>query len=557
MNDRNDGQAVDVLESATASLRDTRAPDGPSQQLVTSTIAAIFAETGPTTTFAPRGGKRRWRLVAASVVTVATVAGAVLIALLAYPSPSVGWADVTKAIQSQKWIRGRGALTGGRGGTMWLSPERQIWARRGGRFFQFVDGRERAKYEYFGGAIVKRPLGEEDAGRVLPMDALSRDEDAIGPWLFGRVKIVDQERREVMEGGKRWIEFQMVLFPGKANQATLRVDPETRLPVYLFVTSPDDASLSHKWEFDYPEDGPTDIYALGVPREAKIDDRMPSDEAQRLFDAMAASRAMIGDFRLMVAEDEEDRVFIVCRKGDRWRVDVCGGLDPREPAVDQAVSDWFAELLKRSNPIPLYICDGKTVYRNPSLGRSAEEDVQWRKVGRYVAPQELMSVGWVNYTGLAFAPYVKLWELVYPDLTPDGDATFELDRRPPDAPGCVLTKRSCEMTDRSVWHEWCYIAPAKGHAVVRAEIFGVPANTPPDPEASTERWSMRMEDFRQTTSGLWYPTVLRNTGFVVDREDEMAGRKPTPRTTTVYYHMDCDADLPDSLFTIGDAQVPD
>lgn len=553
MNDRNDGQAVDVLESATASLRDTRVPDGPSQQLVTSTIAAIIGHGSPPTTVAPRGWKGRWRLVAASVVTVVTVAGAVLIALLAFPSPTIGWADVTKAIQSQKWIRGTFTYPAGDRANMWLSPERQIWASRGGRDFLFFDGRERAKYEYFGGAIFKSPLGEEDAGRVLPMDALSQDKDAIGPWLFGSVKIVDQERREVMEGGKKWIEFHLVLFPGKANQATLRVDPETRLPVYLFVTSPDDASLAHRWDFDYPEDGPTDIYALGVPREAKIDDRMPSDEAQRLFDAMAASRAMIGDFRLMVAEDEEDRIFIVSRKGDRWRVDVCHGLDPREPAVDQAVSDWFAELLKRSTPIPLYICDGKTVYRNPSLGRSTEKDVRWRKVGRYVAPQDLMSVGWLRYTGLAFASYVKLWELVYPDLTPAGSTPFELDRRPPDAPGCVLTKRFSLSTGGTAWHEWCYVDPAKGHAVVRAELFYVPADTPPDPESCTEHWSMRMEDFRQTTNGLWYPTVLRNTGFVVDHEDEMAGRRPAPRTITVYYHMDCDVDLPDSLFTIDDA----
>lgn len=553
MNEHDDGRVLDVLESATESLRETEVPDGPSQQLAASTVAAIIAQTGPTTTFAPRGRKRRRRLVAASVVTVATVASAVLIALLAHPSPSVGWADVTKAIQSQKWIRGTGALTGGRRGTMWLSPERQIWADQAEHWYRFFDGRERAKYEYFGGAIVKSPLGEEDARRVLPIDALSQDKDAIGPWLFGSVKIVDQERREVMEGGKKWIEFQMVLFPGEANQATLRVDPETRLPVYLFVTSPDDASQSHKWEFDYPEEGPTDIYALGVPRETKIDDRMPSDEAQRLFDAMAASRALIGGFRLMVAEDEEDRIFIVNRKGDRWRVDVCHGLDPREPAVDQAASDWFAELLKRSTPIPLYICDGKTVYRNPSLGRSAEKDVQWRKVGRYVAPQDLMSVGWLSYTGLAFAPYVKLWELVYPDLTPAGSTPFELDRRPPDAPGCVLTKRFSLSTGGTAWHEWCYVDPAKGHAVVRAELFYVPADTPPDPESCTEHWSMRMEDFRQTTNGLWYPTVLRNTGFVVDHEDEMAGRKPTPRTITVYYHMDSDAVLPDSLFTIDDA----
>ncbi len=556
MNDHDDEQVVDVLESATESLRDTRVPDGPSQQLAASTVAAIIAQTGPPTTLAPRGKKHRWRLVAASVVTVATVAGAVLIALLIVPSPSVGWADVTKAIQSQKWIRGTLTYSDGDRANMWLSPERQIWADRGGRSFRFFDGRERAKYEYFGGAIVKSPLGEEDARRVLPTDALSQDRDVISPWLFGSVKIVDQKRLEVTEGGKKWIEFQLVLFPGKANQATLRVDPETRLPVYLFVTSPDDASAAHKWEFDYPEDGPTDIYALGVPREAKIDDRMPSDEAQRLFDAMAASRAMIGDFRLMVAEDEEDRVFIVNRKGDRWRVDVCRGLVPREPADDQAISDWFAELQKRSNPIPLYICDGKTVYRNPSYGRSTERNVQWRKDVRYLAPQDLMSVGWVSSAsaGLSFAPHIKLWGLVYPDLTPDSGTPFELEHRPSDAPGCVLVKRSCRSTGGTDWHEWCYVDPAKGYAVVRAEAFELPADTSANLEAGYEPMSFRMEGFQQSPKGLWYPTVIRYTRGVVDEKDEVPANKSTPRTTTVYYHMDLDADLPDSLFTVDEAR---
>ena len=254
-----------------------------------------------------------------AVVTVATVAGAVLIVLLIVPSPSVGWADVTKAIQSQKWIRGTVTYADGDRGTMWLSPERQILAFKSDRWFQFFDGRERAKYEYRGREkpIVRLPLGEEDAQRVLPVDALSQDKDVIGPWLFGTEKIVDQKRREVTEDGKTWVEFQLVLWRGEANQATLRVDPETRLPIYLLLTSPDDASKSFKWLFDYPEDGPTDIYALGVPRGIKIDDQVPSDEVQRVLDAMAASRRLIGDFRLLVAEEEDNRVFIVSRKGDR------------------------------------------------------------------------------------------------------------------------------------------------------------------------------------------------------------------------------------------------
>jgi len=509
-----------------------------------------------------RAKQRRWKILAASVISVATVAGGVLIALLIVPSPSVGWADVTKAIQSQKWIRGTAAFPDDRDGTMWLSPERQIWAFRSKRSFRFFDGRERAKYEYYGGsrAIERLPLGEEDARRVLPLDALSQDKDAIGPWLFGTEKIVDQKRREVTEDGKTWIEFQMVLWRGDANQATLRVDPETKLPVYLLVSAPGDASKSFKWQFDYPEDGPTDIYALGVPREIKIDDQMPSDEVQRVLDAMAASRALIGDFRLLVAEEEDNRVFIVMRKGDRWRVDVCTGFYPPKPADGGAASDWFAERLKRSEPIPQYICDGKTVYKNPKVRpiSSDGDSIQWER-SRH-APQDLLSTGGSFDRSLSCAPYVTLATFVYPDLTPIRGWGFEFDPQPADSPGCVLIKRSARTTRKEPWraHEWFYLDPAKGHAVIRAELFGLPADAPADPEVAGGQ-TIRMESFQQSPQGFWYPTVAHDTRSTVGElndKGEILQRKTAPQTTTVRYDFDFEVNLPDSLFTIDDAQLP-
>ena len=99
------------------------------------------------------------------------------------------------------------------------------------------------KYEFRAGdkSITKLPLGEDNAQRVLSMNALSHGKSAVGHWLFGTEKILSQERREVTEAGKTWIEFQMTLWRGDMNQATLRVDPETRLPVYLLLMSPKNA----------------------------------------------------------------------------------------------------------------------------------------------------------------------------------------------------------------------------------------------------------------------------------------------------------------------------
>jgi len=480
----------------------------------------------------------------------------VLIALLVVPSPSVGWADVTKAIQSQKWIRGTVTYPDGDPGTMWLSPQRQIWAFKSKRWFQFFDGRERAKYEYRGREkpIVRLPLGEEDAQRVLPVDALSQDRDAIGPWLFGTEKIVDQKRREVTEDGKTWVEFQLVLWRGDMNHATLRVDPETRLPVYLLVTSSKDAKESFKWQFDYPEDGPTDIYALGVPRGIEIDDQMPSDQVQRVLNTMAASRARIGDFRLMVAEEEDNRVFIVSRKGDRWRVDVCTGSYPPKPADGGAASDWFAERLRRFETFPQYICDGKTVYKNPRPSASDGNSIKWER-SRH-APHDLLSTGGSFERSLSAAPYVKLVTFIYPDLTPIRGWGFQFDPRPADSPGCVLIRRSARTTRKEPWtaHEWFYLDPARGHAVVRAELFGLPADAPADPVVAGGQ-TIHMEDFRRSPSGFWYPTVVRDTRSTVGElndKGEILQRKTAPRTTTVRYCLDFDAELPDSLFTIED-----
>ena len=47
-------------------------------------------------------------------------------------------------------------------------------------------------------------------------------------------------------------------------------------PVYLLAESPTGDVPPIKWEFDYPDEGPTDIYAMGVPRGTEIDDQMPS-----------------------------------------------------------------------------------------------------------------------------------------------------------------------------------------------------------------------------------------------------------------------------------------
>lgn len=511
----------------------------------------------------PRILRRSWLLLGSAAV--ATSAACVL-AFLLFPSASAGWTDVTAAVNAQKWIRATTTYLQGGQGRMWYSPQRQVWAFQTPDVLTFCDGREQAKYEYRKGSreITKMPLGEENGNRVLPVNDLLQGKAVLGPWLFGSEKIVAQQRREVSEGGRKWIEFQMVLARGATNQATLRVDPTTRLPVYLRCVSPTDPARHFQWTFDYPAEGPADIYALGVPAQTRIDDHMPSGEAARALQGIAAGRARIGDFRLMVAREGPfgSAGSIVWRKGDRWRVDDYSTymrLPPMtKPADGQSWSDWFAQRFKRCRHAPWLVCDGKTVYHNAEI----YQGVRWERE-QSMAPQDMFSGQRLG--NLPGAEGAEIGSLVYPDLTPWRSGRFEFDPHPPDAPGCVLIKQSAELsvTRPNVGHNWYYLDPTKGYAVVRIELFELPPQVPADPRTAAGCTSFRMEDFQLTPQGFWYPRTIHETNRSTEPAASSSGATGTAlpgghmMTGTAYYDFDFTAALPDSLFVVdhaGDAK---
>ncbi len=488
----------------------------------------------------PRFRIDRRRRFLATAGTVATFAVAIPIIVMLFPSRSVGWTEVVEAIQSQKWIRGTATLPDGKRATMWFAPKREIWAFELPGSFLFYDGREKVKYEHRSGdkMVTRLPLGEEDAQRVLPTDALSLGKSTIGPWLMGTEKIVGQKRREFTEEGKTWIEFQLVLWRGEMNHATLRVDPETRLPVYLLAVSPKDDTKTSKWVFDYPSDGPADIYALGVSRDTKIDDLMPADNVQRMVAAMVDARASIGDFRMIVDQSPHLGSSVVYRKGNKWRVDSWRARSTLEAPAGRDWTKW----LELQQPVPLYICDGTSVWQNASV--LPGEAARWNVI-QQIAPQDLMSGEGLGM--LSGAPGAKFASLVYPDLSPKRGWDFEFDANPVDAPGCVLLKRSARVTwpMGAVGHEWYYLDPAKKYAVVRAELFNLPPDVPINPEAAgRHRQTIRLEEYHESPQGFWYPTVVQNT---------MANLSSERAVEAANWHFAFDLDLPDSLFIVNAA----
>ncbi len=177
----------------------------------------------------PRMLRRRvWLMVAG----VAALAAAILVMISLMPAASKTWADVVAAVDSKPWVHARAAdgLS-----EMWQGSRPPCWAFKARDRVMFWDEKERAKYEFRIGqnTMSKYPLAPGELDRILLIENSPAGEPRVGPWLFGTERIVSQSQREVVENGRRWIEFQLVLARGAARQATLRVDPQTMLPESL------------------------------------------------------------------------------------------------------------------------------------------------------------------------------------------------------------------------------------------------------------------------------------------------------------------------------------
>ena len=144
-----------------------------------------------------------------------------------------------------------------------------------------------------------------------------------GSWTFLGENVVSRDRREVREGGKRWIDFEVVFWRGEEKTGTLRVrsrNPAARLPEKEVANFYIPLSCGR----------PGGHLCVGRSGERRDCRSGSSEECQKVIRAMAASRAKIGNFRLVVLGRAQPFGWIVWRKGERWRIDfLCGPYGPQ------------------------------------------------------------------------------------------------------------------------------------------------------------------------------------------------------------------------------------
>ena len=270
-------------------------------------------------------GRRVW--LGMSAAAAATIAAAALIwwSLL----PSVSLADVAAAVLQQPWIHVTETDPDGKTNEFWYSPVKDISAWHDKDWIEYRDHRVRVYYAYDLHDKVLYRVPEEMrrgmehfASMIASLRVLLESKQPVDNPLerLGfpkneqtRHEVVKQSLKKVKEGDREWLDYHLTV-KGHGNklpepiesQMLFRVDPETKL--LQLVRCEYDWKGKHavaEQSFDYPEKGPADVYDLGVPKTAKLVDRVPTTDLARILETIRAGRQRMDDYRAIVVERQE------------------------------------------------------------------------------------------------------------------------------------------------------------------------------------------------------------------------------------------------------------
>ena len=473
----------------------------------------------------------------------AAVAGFIALGLW-FSRPADLWAEVVKAVQAKPWIHGtlRGAKLG-QPHEFWISTSRALGGSRSGEQISFFDDRLRITYRYEPKekVLYRLPASTADLAQgqqfLEIFQGLFRGDAELKAGFPGMI-LKAQKRGQTQKDGRKWDEYELHFLVASRPKADIRmtfvVDAQTRLPHSMTIENGE----STEFTFDYPEDGPADIYALGVPKDAKLIDRVPTGDMSRILAAIQAARDRFDDFHAIVIEEESPDLpsspglpYLVWKKGKRWRVErgifiqFRGGVAPNK---DQ--QEWVREACKKASFSTLNVCDGKAVYEG-------DMEMAGGKHGNF----ELLGTADQAYSWCKKAMNAMPAKWCYPITFPSPNDRTEEDVNPKPSEGppntILFTSRVVNPRANKIpSFQRIWLDPTRGYAVVRRDFLHADtAVKPPTDQDSQEL----MDQWEQTPSGLWYPTRVR-TGPLVNG--------PNTRATWYHFYLDFPADMPDELF---------
>jgi hypothetical protein len=519
--------------------------------------------------------RRVWFGVSAAAAATVAVAALIWWSLV----PSVSLADVAAAVLKQPWIHVQGTDPFGKKNEFWYSPVKDVSAWHDNEWIEYRDHRLRLYYAYdlhdkilYRVPEEMRRSMEHFASLIASLRVLFQSKQPVDNPLerlgfLGdeqtRYEVVKQEFAKVKQDGREWLDYHLTVREHGKNpseliqlQVLFRVDPTTKL--LRLVRYEYDGKGQHvvtEKGFDYPDKGPADVYDLGVPKTAKLVDRVPRNELARILETIRAGRERMDDYRAVFVRGREvsfsgSSPMVIYRKGDKFRADrpalFVDLWKVKAPKADEDMGAWWRDRVKHMVFAPIYINHGPTEYRVKTQGVTdpdGSEHVAIAGVEKHKyneKPGETYPAYWGWMPEFACRPPLGI---------PHETMEPVLETNPREGPAGTILLRVRNIDRRKLppvrniagellppppdaYRNW--LDPTRDYAVVRHDMIGVDGSG-----KETVTHSTIIEDMARSPQGTWYATRIRT---------KSQGPDGKTLDETLYLYVDFNVNLPDSFF---------
>ncbi len=545
-----------------------RAPSQPAD------FGSRWSTPGPDVARHARGWARPaawWGLGAtgAVVVVLMAVAGLVL-------RPKDSLAQVKTAVLGKSWVHLRTVLADQGESEAWFSPTKDISAERQGGSARYEDYRLQIYYSYdpaeqvlYRVPLVGTSQATEfgslfDALKILVQSDRPPEKPLAHLGFLGserdKMTVLDQRMEKITEQNHTWLDYRITVKYAEAAEPVrtwFRVDTRTKLPQMCRIEGHHDGKAATlEIQFDYPEKGPADIFDLGVPKAAKLVDRVPAGDLKLIVESLNAGRARMDNYRAVFVRlsDRIDQSWwtkfpeFFYRKGDRYRRDFMAGgqrdKGTQKPDADVDLRQWWLDRAKLFRFYPTYVQRGPTAYTTNTKnvidpdGSQHHEIAAVHKFEIDLKRGDLIPVDYSMRPEFACRPPMGLGNL---------DQEPTLDLHPAEGPaGCILltvrhTTKEGRVNEKKgrtglpgVNRFW--LAPQRDYIAMRWDMV-----TLDETGKETISNSHLIEETARSPQGVWYATKVRRKNAAKDEDGK-------EHDQIYHIYVDFEAELPDSLF---------
>lgn len=570
---RNDSSVLDELDGtlrrAVESARSIAPPDVSMQQslarieeLIESKALEVSIRVMPVLGDARVGGHVNSSLRLRWLAGLAASAAVMLIGFIIMSRPTLGFAEVAQELAKQEWVHVTEELTDGTNSEVWFSPRNDVSARRDAKSIEFRDhrtgvfhwyeksdrelfrvleGDSPRRYDRFAELAATLPLLLENGAPTDPLTSVKfleapRDE----------LQLISQSTSRVNEEGRELLDYEVkVRYRAQPARFFFRVDAETKLPQRCTVSvTVDGKEVKYGVRFDYPRQGPIDIYALGVPRDAVLVDRVPANDVKSLIASVTAVWGRFDDYRAVVVRYEKNDPYwwlnadveVIHRKGDRMRRDILfrQPLPEHQPSDEVDFADWWIKQSKN---------------RRGSCTSIRHGDINWMFESRLETADDGGQIAVIESKQDYELPIPAFWSLApdYAARPPMGGSSLNNEMRvianPSEGPSGTLLLEDIQTNsyntapsadDRNLmphaWRKW--IDAGRESLVMRSDMYDSQGNL---------MSSRIVVQAAQSPAGHWYPTEL------LDKWRTPSGEIGE---TVWHFYVDFAIDIPDALFNV-------